>query len=90
MPRKSQTSSQSQRLTQTQSQRVSQEYEAHVNIQDQVNDLVRYFVNRAGEHVSFKRAELKKNVLPKCGQNFQDILNQAVTVLQQVNKHLLF
>lgn len=85
MPRKSQQTS-NKSLSQTQKNPRSQTEENNVclNQDDQVNDLVRYFVNKAGEHVIFKRTDLKKNVLPKVGQYFQDILDKAVKILEQV------
>ncbi|XP_056641378.1 melanoma-associated antigen D2-like [Diorhabda sublineata] len=84
MPRKSQTVS-NRSLSQTQKNPRSQNVgNVSLNQDDQVNDLVRYFVNRAGEQVIFKRTDLKKNVLPKSGQYFQDILNRAVKILEQV------
>jgi len=55
-----------------------------VNLDEQVNNLVRYFIIRAPNHSTFKRQELKKNVLPKSGQNFQEILNRAVNILREV------
>ncbi|KAJ8984457.1 hypothetical protein NQ317_012523 [Molorchus minor] len=56
----------------------------NINVDEQANDLVRYIINRAGEHMAFKRAELKKNVLPKAGQLFQDIVTNATKILRDV------
>lgn len=48
----------------------------------QVSDVVRYIINRAGEHNIFKSADLKKKI--KAGSNFQKILKRAISVLETV------
>lgn len=86
MPRKSQGSQLSQSQPGPSQQTLEESLtEVNVNIDEQVNDLVRYIINRAGEHTIFKRSEFKKNVLPKAGPHFQTIINQATTILKNVN-----
>lgn len=62
--------------------------EVNLNIDEQVDDLVRYIVNRSAEHSIFKRSEFKKNVLPAAGSNFQNIIEKATTVLKDVSNDL--
>ncbi|XP_072386175.1 non-structural maintenance of chromosomes element 3 homolog [Diabrotica undecimpunctata] len=54
------------------------------DIEEQVNNLLRYFINRAGVHVSFKKTELRKNVLANVGTQFQEIFNKASKILEEV------
>ncbi|XP_018565249.1 non-structural maintenance of chromosomes element 3 homolog [Anoplophora glabripennis] len=55
----------------------------NINVDDQVNNLVRYIVNRAGSHLTFKQSELKKNVL-KAGHRYQEIIEKVTNILKNV------
>lgn len=87
MPRPSQRSQtqHSQRNTQLTLEESFQD--VNQNIEEQVSDLIRYIVNKAGEHCTFKRTDLKKHVLSKAGQNFQTIIDRASTILRNVLFH---
>lgn len=63
-----------------------EEGEVNLNVEEQVNDLVRYIVNRAGEQMIFKRPDLNKNILKKAGSNYQVIINEATKVLRSVSQ----
>lgn len=54
-----------------------------VDVDDQVNKLVRYIVNRAGSQSTFKQSELKKNVF-KTGSRPQEIMERAAQILKNV------
>nr|XP_023026237.1 non-structural maintenance of chromosomes element 3 homolog [Leptinotarsa decemlineata] len=85
MPRKSQRTQHTQNNTTLTQKTLEESFEeVNTNTDEQVNDLVRYIVNRAGEHMSFKRSEIKKNVLPKAGPLFQQILETATNILKNV------
>ncbi|CAH1159762.1 unnamed protein product [Phaedon cochleariae] len=58
--------------------------EVNINFDEQTSDLVRYFVNRAGDHMIFKRADIKKHVLPKAGPHFQKIIDDSTKILRKV------
>ncbi|CAG9856800.1 unnamed protein product [Phyllotreta striolata] len=85
--KRSQNLSQSQRCSQdlfkTQTQLVKDEYMVDMNIEEQINKLVQYFVIRAGENSIFKQSDLKK-ILPQSGRSFQDILEGTKRVLSDV------
>ncbi|XP_028140347.2 non-structural maintenance of chromosomes element 3 homolog [Diabrotica virgifera virgifera] len=83
-PTNSSRSKGSQRSLSQLTQESSQRNGNGTDIEDHVNNLVRYFINRAGEHVSFKRTELRKNVLVNVGTQFQEIMNKATKILEEV------
>lgn len=84
MPRQSQRS-QSQTTNKSSQLTLEQSFqEINQNIDEQVSDLIRYIINRAGEHITFKKSELKKHVLPKSGSNFQAIIDKGTEILKNV------
>lgn len=86
MPRQSQRS-QSQTVNKSSQLTLQQSIqEINQNIDEQVSDLIRYIINKAGEHTTFKRTELKKHVLPKAGSNFQTIIDKGAEILKSVCK----
>ncbi|KAJ8922641.1 hypothetical protein NQ315_007673 [Exocentrus adspersus] len=89
MSRKSKKLSQSQNLSQRSSTSTQQTLEEtfgglNINVEDQVNNLVRYIVNRAGSHLTIKQSEIKKNVIPKTGIKYQEIIERASEILKNV------
>lgn len=93
MPRNTQSSqsqrSQSQRTRNNRQLSLEESFqETNDNINEQVSDLIRYIINRAGQQNLFKKADFKKHVLPKSGSNFQTIIDNAKNILQNVYQNI--
>jgi len=55
-----------------------------VNVDEVANNVVRYIIYRAGEHMNFTKAELMRNVIKKAGNKYEDIITQVRKTLQKV------
>lgn len=84
MPRQSQRS-QSQATNKSSQLTLEQSIqEVNQNIEEQISDLIRYIIIKAGEHTVIKRTDLKKYVLSKSGANFQTIIDRGAEILRNV------
>ncbi|RZC37282.1 melanoma-associated antigen D2-like [Asbolus verrucosus] len=54
------------------------------NFDDLVNNCVRFFVYNAGHNMYFRKADIQKNVTPRAGQQFQQIIEKAADILKNV------
>ncbi|KAJ3657258.1 hypothetical protein Zmor_016270 [Zophobas morio] len=88
MPRKSARAGLSQASTSSQSHSESRIEEhlasSQASLDDQVNNVVRYIVNNAGQNLYFRRADIQKCCGAKVGQQFQQVLEKATAILKNV------
>ncbi|KAL1509756.1 hypothetical protein ABEB36_004443 [Hypothenemus hampei] len=55
-----------------------------IGTDETINDIVRYIIYRAGEHMNFTKGELTRNVISKSDKSFEDVINDACIVLREV------
>lgn len=55
-----------------------------VNLEDSVNNCIRYIVYRAGSNLPISKNEIQQHVLHGAGKNFAPVMEHVATVLQKV------
>ncbi|XP_030766271.1 melanoma-associated antigen B10-like [Sitophilus oryzae] len=73
----------SQRRTNRSSQLSQNNSLVEGNIEDTVNDLVRYIIYKGGEHTVFSKSDLMKNVIHKTSR-YEDIITRTNEILNSV------
>lgn len=55
-----------------------------VDIDEQVNNCVRYIIFNCGHNAFVRRTEIQKQCAPKAGHQFQQIIEKATEILKNV------
>lgn len=78
----------SQRRRNARSQRSTSQIDSedpNYSTEDIVNNVVRYIIFRAGEHLLFSKSELVRQLIHKSGDYFEDIMQRANGILENVS-----